>query len=357
MTVSPLRKGHALEIDKVSKAYGHFLAVDDVSLAVEPGEIVAILGPSGSGKTALLGMVGGRIAADGGDIRIGGNSVMGLPPEKIDAATVFQDYALFPHLSVLENVGFGLRVRGVAKAEARKRALEMLAIVGLEALADRNIAQLSGGQRQRVATARALAVHPGILLLDEPLGALDRQIRGRLQEELARLLRRLNVTALLVTHDQEEAFTMADRIAVMQGGKLEQYGPPAELYRWPATEFVATFLGNGTIVEGRRAGGTDDLPLFEVAGAFVVARSRVAVGASARLLVRPEHVEVGPAGSQPAPTWRDARLAGVVNTGGTSRLTLEIAGTTLEALSLGGFDLVPGQTVDCTLAAEAAVVL
>ena len=357
MTVSAHRQGHALEIDKVSKAYGHFRAVDDVSLSVEPGEIVAILGPSGSGKTTLLGMVGGRIAADGGDIRIGGNSIVGLPPEKIDAATVFQDYALFPHLSVLENVGFGLRVRGVPKMVARSRALDMLAIVGLEALADRNIAQLSGGQRQRVATARALAVHPGILLLDEPLGALDRQIRGRLQEELARLLRSLHVTALLVTHDQEEAFTMADRIAVMHGGKLEQFGPPAELYRWPATEFVATFLGNGSIVEGRRAGGSDELPVLDVAGALVTARSRRPVGATARLLVRPEHLHVGPAGSQAAPTWRDVRLAGIVNTGGTSRLTLEIAGITMEALSLGGFDLVPGQPVDCTLIPEAAVVL
>lgn len=349
MTETTAQKGHALDIDRVSKAYGHFRAVDDVSLTVEPGEIVAILGPSGSGKTTLLGMVGGRITADAGDIRIAGRSIVGLPPEKIDAATVFQDYALFPHLSVLENVGFGLRVRGISKAEARTRALEMLEIVGLATLADRAIAQLSGGQRQRVATARALAVHPGVLLLDEPLGALDRQIRGRLQEELARLLRSLHVTALLVTHDQEEAFTMADRIAVMHGGKLEQFGPPGELYRWPATEFVATFLGNGTIVEGRRVGGSDEAPVFEVAGARILARSRRQAAPTARLLFRPEQVAISPAGSLPAPTWAGGRLLAAVDTGSTCRLIVDIGGVTIEALGLGSLGLVPGQAVDCSL--------
>ncbi|MFA5122596.1 ABC transporter ATP-binding protein [Zavarzinia sp.] len=357
MTEIAAPKGHALDIDRVSKSYGRFRAVDEVSLTVEPGEIVAILGPSGSGKTTLLGMVGGRIAADAGDIRIAGRSIVGLPPEKIDAATVFQDYALFPHLSVLENVGFGLRVRGMAKAEAKARALEMLEIVGLAALADRAVAQLSGGQRQRVATARALAVHPGVLLLDEPLGALDRQIRGRLQEELARLLRSLHVTALLVTHDQEEAFTMADRIAVMHGGKLEQFGPPGELYRWPATEFVATFLGNGTIVEGRRVGGDDESPVFEVAGAQVTARSRRQPTATARLLLRPEQVAVGPAGSRPAPTWSGCRLAAAVDTGSTSRLTVDVGGVMIEAIGLGSPGLAPGQAVDCTVTSGEPVVL
>ncbi|RUY09600.1 ABC transporter ATP-binding protein, partial [Mesorhizobium sp. M2A.F.Ca.ET.040.01.1.1] len=204
-----------LILTNVSRRYGNVVAVQDVSFSVAHGEIVAVLGPSGSGKTTVLNMVGGQLQPSSGDIRIGGKSIAGLPPEKIDAATVFQDYALFPHLNVLDNVGFGPRMRSVSRSEAAKKAMECLSLVGLSEYGDRKVTQLSGGQRQRVATARALAVEPAILLMDEPLGALDRQIRLRLQDELSALLRRLEVTTLLVTHDQTEAFAMADRIAVM----------------------------------------------------------------------------------------------------------------------------------------------
>ncbi|WP_334173950.1 ABC transporter ATP-binding protein [Pseudoxanthobacter sp.] len=349
--------GSELEIDRAGKSYRGHRAVEGVSLRVQPGEIVAILGPSGSGKTTLLGMVSGRLAPDEGDIRIGGRSIAGLPPERIDTATVFQDYALFPHLSVIDNVGFGLRVRGIPKEVAREQALKMLDVVGLSDYAGRSVLQLSGGQRQRVATARALAVRPSILLLDEPLGALDRQIRGRLQQELSALLRRLHVTALLVTHDQEEAFAMADRIAIMRAGRLEQAGAPTELYRWPASEFVATFLGSGTVFDGIAGQTSGEAVAVGVAGAVIAARTRKAAEGPVRLLVRPEDFILSPAGQAPAPTWRAAEVTAVAETGGLTRLTLSLGGTSAEVAELGLPRYRPGERVDCTVTPGAAVVV
>ncbi len=347
-----------LVIDAVSKSYGATLAVDRVSLEVGHGEIVAILGPSGSGKTTLLGMVGGRLGLDGGDIRIAGRSIAGLPPERIDAATVFQDYALFPHLNVLENIGFGLRMKGLGKAETRAAALKMLELVGLAEFAGRPVTQLSGGQQQRVATARALAVQPAVLLLDEPLGALDRQIRQRLQRELAGLLRELKMTALLVTHDQEEAFAMADRVAIMQAGKLEQIDAPGQLYRWPRTEFVATFLGAGTLLDAQcLASDADGLECQALGGQLRARRRTPATPGPVRVLIRPEQLQIARPGEWLAPVWRGARIAEVLNSGEVTRYQVDIDGTTLESVALGLPRFVPGETVDCTLDRDGPVLI
>ncbi|WP_287027871.1 ABC transporter ATP-binding protein [Pseudomonas sp. UBA6310] len=347
-----------LVIDAVSKTYGATLAVDRVSLNVGHGEIVAILGPSGSGKTTLLGMVSGRLGLDGGDIRIAGRSIAGLPPDRIDAATVFQDYALFPHLNVLENIGFGLRMKGLGKAETRAAALRMLELVGLADFAERAVTQLSGGQKQRVATARALAVQPAVLLLDEPLGALDRQIRQRLQRELAGLLRELKMTALLVTHDQEEAFAMADRVAIMQAGRLEQIDAPGELYRWPRTEFVATFLGAGSLLDARCLASDAAVLECEALGGRFRTRSRLSIAPGpVRVLIRPEQLQIARPGELTAPVWRGARIAEVLNSGEVTRYRLDIAGTPLESVALGLPRFAPGEQVDCTLERDGPVVI
>ena len=232
-----------VEIERVSKSFGRVTALRELSLAVHPGELLAVLGPSGCGKTTLLRLVGGYEHPDEGRIRLAGQDVTTEPPERRRAGMVFQSYALFPHLTVLENVAFGLRVRGRPKAERRRRALEALALTGLEGLESRRPAELSGGQQQRVAVARALVLEPEVLLLDEPFANLDRAVRVRLRDELRTLQRRVGVTTIFVTHDQEEAVALADRIAVLNEGRLEQIGPALELCYRPATEFVASFFG------------------------------------------------------------------------------------------------------------------
>jgi ABC-type Fe3+/spermidine/putrescine transport system ATPase subunit len=355
-----MAESNDLTFENVSRRYGAVVAVDGVSFSVGHGEVVALLGPSGSGKTTLLSMAGGQIQPDGGDIAVGGKSIVGLPPDKIDAATVFQDYALFPHLSVIENVGFGLRVSGVPRREARSRALAVLALVGLQDLADRRVTQLSGGQRQRVATARALAVEPAVLLMDEPLGALDRQIRLRLQDELSELLRRLRVTTLLVTHDQTEAFAMADRIAVMQRGKLEQIDTPNRLYTWPRTEFVATFLGGGVIVDATVLAPADgeSVVVGIAAGKFRCRLQTVpAVGAPVRVLVRPEHVTLEPGGQAAHATLAQGRMLRGVETGEVTRLTARFGDVALEAAHLGLRQIPDGAIVDATIDPDGPVAI
>jgi ABC-type Fe3+/spermidine/putrescine transport system ATPase subunit len=347
-----------LIFDNVSRRYGRVVAIDGVSFSVNHGEVVAILGPSGSGKTTLLSMAGGQIYPDSGDIRIGGRSIVGLPPNKIDAATVFQDYALFPHLSVIENVGFGLRVSGVPRRAARARALEVLALVGLQELADRRVTQISGGQRQRVATARALAVEPAVLLMDEPLGALDRQIRIRLQEELSELLRRLKVTTLLVTHDQTEAFAMADRIAVMRMGRLEQIDTPNTLYRWPKSAFVATFLGRGTIVEAMAVAPCDKASVFVGAGGGRFrcrVRTKSTVGSPLQVLIRPEHVTLVPVGTGSNAALKAGRVQRVVEGGEVTRLVVRFGGISLDSIHLGLRYFAESDVVDAIIDPEGPV--
>lgn len=236
-----------IEIRNFAKSFGNVKAVDDISLDIESGEFITLLGPSGSGKTTVLRMIAGFEDPDAGSIKLNGEDITHLPPFNRDVNTVFQDYALFPHMSVQENVEYGLRTRKVPKAERAKQALEAIASVKLEETVNRLPHQLSGGQRQRIALARALVLRPRVLLLDEPLGALDRQLREEMQVELKKIQRDAGITFVFVTHDQEEAMRMSDRIVVFNSGRIEQVGTPEQVYEEPRTNFVAGFLGTANI--------------------------------------------------------------------------------------------------------------
>lgn len=240
----------AVQFEQVSRHFGNVRAVDNVSFTVGDGEFFAMLGPSGSGKTTCLRLVAGFEQPDSGHIFIHGDRADDVPPYERDVNTVFQDYAVFPHMSVAENVAYGPMVRGVPKAERRRRAQDMLALVKLEGFGERKPAQLSGGQRQRVALARALINQPRVLLLDEPLGALDLKLREQMQVELKALQRQLGITFVFVTHDQEEALSMSDRLIVFNQGRIEQVGTPEEIYEHPASAFVANFVGTSNMLAG-----------------------------------------------------------------------------------------------------------
>jgi ABC-type Fe3+/spermidine/putrescine transport system ATPase subunit len=244
-----------LQLDSVSKSFGSVRVVSGVSFGLAKGEFLALLGPSGCGKTTTLSMVAGFERPDSGSIAIRAKRVEALPPERRDIGMVFQNYALFPHMSVAANIAFGLKMRGRSKADIEPRVQSIAELVKVEHLLSRQPRELSGGQQQRVALARALIVEPAILLLDEPFGALDRQLREDLQVEVRSLLRRLEITTVFVTHDQDEALSMSDRIAVMSGGRIEQIASPRALYEAPATRNVAAFIGKGTFITGKVAGG------------------------------------------------------------------------------------------------------
>ena len=243
----------AVRLERVSRHFGAIRAVDEVSLEVRDGEFFAMLGPSGSGKTTCLRLIAGFEEPDRGEIALHGRSVIGVPPYDRNINTVFQDYALFPHMRVLDNVAYGLMVKGVARAERHRRAAAMLELVALAGLGQRRPAELSGGQRQRVALARALINQPEVLLLDEPLGALDLKLRQQMQTELKALQRKVGITFVYVTHDQEEALGMSDRLAVFNHGRIEQIGTPEAIYEHPATAFVAGFVGASNIVDAPTA--------------------------------------------------------------------------------------------------------
>lgn len=240
-----------LQLQSVSKSFGSTIVVSDVSFSLTKGEFLALLGPSGCGKTTTLSMIAGFEQPAAGAITIRGKPVEKLPPERRDIGMVFQNYALFPHMTVAENIGFGLKMRGVSAANIAPRVRDAAALVKVDHLLERQPRELSGGQQQRVALARALIVEPAILLLDEPFGALDRQLREDLQIEVRSLLRRLDITTVFVTHDQDEALSMSDRVAVMNGGCIEQIASPRTLYDDPATRNVAAFIGKGTFVSGQ----------------------------------------------------------------------------------------------------------
>ncbi len=246
------KRAESVEIRSASKAYGAVRALDDVSLNVGAGEFVSLLGPSGSGKTTLLGILGGFILPSSGTIHFGGRDVTYMPPHKRDIGVVFQNYALFPHMSVGENVAFPLRARHVPKSTWPDRVRSVLGMVGLAGYESRSIAQLSGGQRQRVALARAMIFEPRLILMDEPLSALDKQLRESMQIELRTLHKRIGATIIYVTHDQREALTMSDRVAVMRDGRLIQIDEPARLHDHPADAFVASFIGEATLLAVRR---------------------------------------------------------------------------------------------------------
>ncbi len=313
-----------LRLAHLRKLYGETVAVEDLSFAVERGEIVCLLGPSGCGKTTTLRMVAGFVRPTAGEIAIDGASVAHLPPYRRNTGMVFQHYALFPHLSVRENVAFGLRSLGVPRAERDRRVQDMLALVELAALGDRLPRELSGGQQQRVALARALALRPAVLLLDEPLSNLDAQLRVRMREELRGLIRRLETTTVFVTHDQEEALVLADRIVVMNQGRVEQIGPPAQIYEGPATRFVAEFIGLCNLLEGTVGAVQGGEVIVETRGGL---RLRVAGGPAApgervAVVIRPEHVVPAPAAD--APNRLPARARSTTYLGALTRHRLAV---------------------------------
>lgn len=286
----------ALEIERVSKVFGGFRAVDDVSITVKRGEFLSLLGPSGCGKTTLLRMVAGFEQPTSGEIRIAGSRVNERPPYARPIGMVFQNLALFPHISVGENVAYGLRVRSVASAEIVERVDHALQLVGLKGFEGRKIHQLSGGQKQRVALARALVIRPEVLLLDEPLSALDLKLRRQLQQELKQIQRRVGTTFIFVTHDQEEALAMSDRIAVINGGKVEQLGDPQAVYANPLTPFVARFVGDTNFFEGKVVAVLADTVQVAMPDFRREARARTChflkAGERVGVSVRPEHMTI-----------------------------------------------------------------
>jgi spermidine/putrescine transport system ATP-binding protein len=280
----------------VTKRFGPNTAVDNVTLDIEAGEFVALLGPSGCGKTTCLRMIAGFEQPDEGEVYISGTPVAGVPAHQRDINTVFQSYSLFPHMTVLDNVAFGPRNRGVDKTEARKLAQEMLDVVRLPEFGPRRPQQMSGGQQQRVALARALVNRPSALLLDEPLAALDLKLRKAMQIELKRIQREVGITFIFVTHDQEEALTMSDRIAVMSQGRVEQVGTPEEIYNQPATVFVAGFIGSANLLQATVVDINDDLVTARIVGGGVVSSPRngraFAQGQKVTVMLRPERISL-----------------------------------------------------------------
>jgi putative spermidine/putrescine transport system ATP-binding protein len=321
----------AVEVQGLTKTYGNGPVVDDFDLRVKQGEFITLLGPSGSGKTSVLMMVAGFVPPSGGDIRLNGRSILDLPPHRRGMGVVFQNYALFPHRTVGENVAFPLRMRKVPKAEIKERVERAFDLVGLTGYGDRKPKELSGGQQQRVALARALVFEPPVLLMDEPLAALDRKLREQLQLEIKDIQRRIGVTVLFVTHDQSEALSMSHRIALMRAGRLVQVGTPSELYQAPADVFAAHFLGEANLIEARTDGAGE-----MVADGGLRLRAGSPPGGADRgvVVIRPERIRVNLAGDR-----LDNVVRGTVDdalyVGHATRVTVAVAGHRLLAYVSG----------------------
>ncbi|MCX8102946.1 MAG: ABC transporter ATP-binding protein [Candidatus Bipolaricaulota bacterium] len=320
----------------ITKRFGTTLALENISLEVGDGELLALVGPSGCGKTTILRLIAGFETPDAGDILFNDQSVLGVPPERRGVGLVFQNYALFPHMNVFQNVAYGLKfvtspLAPPLKGEGvggRSCVQELLDLVGLKGLEHRMPAELSAGQQQRVALARALAPNPKVLLLDEPLSALDAKLRERLRLEIKKIQRSLKITTLYVTHDQEEALAVADRVAVMSVAHIEQIGPPQEVYHAPATEFVARFIGRGNLVTGQIVGRDGESLVISVGGKMIRARSAYGkLRQSVTVLVRPERIHI----NQPAENILMGTIRGIEFAGDTLWVHVEAAGTTLIA--------------------------
>jgi spermidine/putrescine transport system ATP-binding protein len=352
-----------LRLVGLSKRFGDVIALDGISLDIAAGEFLTVLGASGSGKTTTLRLIAGFEPPTAGQILMNGADIAPLPPYRRNVNTVFQQYALFPHLDVRENVGYGLRMRGVPVPDRESRVAEALAMVQLGDLGARKPRQLSGGQQQRVALARALVNRPQLLLLDEPLGALDLKLRRAMQLELKHLQTRLKITFVYVTHDQEEALTMSDRIALMRSGRIEQLGTPDEIYHQPGTRYVADFIGETNLLGGKVMALTDGEATLAL-GAAVVRAPRppgaaIPLGSDAWLSVRPERVTVGVRGdARPERNTLDGVVADVVFVGAGSKVHVALAnGTRVIADRSGDRAFAPGDPVTVGWPVEAGVLL
>lgn len=287
----------SVHLDDTVMQFGDFTAIEKTDLKIESGEFFSFLGPSGCGKTTILNMISGFLDPTQGDVVIGGQSMKGVPANKRPTSMIFQNLALFPLMTVAENIEFGLEVRGVSKSERKKASDRLLELVALEGSGTKRISELSGGQKQRIAIARALAVEPQVLLLDEPLSALDLKLRQHMRTELKDIQRKTGITFIYITHDQGEALTMSDRVAVMSAGRIQQVADPITLYRDPHTPFVASFVGENNRVSGRVLSAESNLvmldcgPLGKLAGRF---QGKLAVGTDATLFIRPEHFRLQP---------------------------------------------------------------
>lgn len=354
----------AVELRGVTKRFGDVTAVDDVSLHVKAGEFLTLLGPSGCGKTTMLRLIAGFEAPTAGSVWIAGDDVTTLAPQRRPVNQVFQSYALFPHLTVAENVGFGLRMERMPSPELKTRVAEALELVSLGGLGARRPDELSGGQRQRVALARALAPRPPVLLLDEPLSALDAQLRQAMQLELKRLQRQVGTTFVLVTHDQEEALTMSDRIALIHRGRIEQLGEVHEVYHRPATAFAAEFLGNANLLDATLVAREEVETHIRLEGglALALAAGAWAAGAThAKVSIRPEKIHVSPT-PMFGPNVFEARVEAEVFKGETDHLVVATsAGTRLRAIVANESALRPsihaGDRVWCAVHAADVVVI
>jgi spermidine/putrescine ABC transporter ATP-binding subunit len=345
-------KPNSIELRGIEKRYGDSVALHPIDLDIRDGEFFCLLGPSGCGKTTTLNIIGGFVEPSGGVVRIAGTDVTKLPPNRRPVNTVFQSYALFPHLNVIENVSFGLRMARVPKDEQRKRAREALDLVGLGTFAERPVSQLSGGQAQRVAIARALVNKPSVLLLDEPLGALDLKLRKRLQTELALIQRRVGTTFVFVTHDQEEALALADRILILNEGCIEQIGTPEEIYRKPASLFAADFIGESNILRGKKDGGA-----FVLESGAKVPISAQAPDAVTSVVIRPEALRIGGDG------FIGAEVLSREYLGSITRMVMQLENSDTQVVSslndhdmhdLSGIGLEPGQSVKLSWTENAA---
>jgi putative spermidine/putrescine transport system ATP-binding protein len=344
------RGGTSVSLRGLTRVFGTVRALDDMSLEIAPGELVALLGPSGCGKTTALRIVAGFEFADAGEVLIEGRDISAVPASKRDMGMVFQSYSLFPNMSALDNVAFGLRMRKVGAAARRKRAAELLDMVGLAAQAGQYPHQLSGGQQQRVALARALAIEPRVLLLDEPLSALDAKVRLQLREQIRTLQQRLGTTTLFVTHDQEEALSMSDRVGVMRAGRLEQVAEPAELYARPATAFVAEFVGTMNRLPAELgSGGT----AVTVLGVTVPAQEGGPASGPVDALVRPENLTVA------AAEGGNGIVTNRTFLGAVTRVAVRLSGdieVSVDVSSAVALEMAPGTAVQVGLPAAPVLV-